>query len=70
MEQLKKLKVVRKFGNWVVWSLCRPRSLKTVARGQTKCRLDVLGVQDVRRGEGDSVSAGVFTLFYGNDANG
>lgn len=69
MEQLKKLKVVMRFGNWNVWNLCSPRSLKTVARGQTKCRLDVVGVQDVRWDKGDSLPTGVFTLFFGNDAN-
>lgn len=58
-----------RFGNWNVWSLCRPRSLKTVERGETKYRLGVMGVQDVRWGKGDSVPAGVLTLFFGNDAN-
>jgi hypothetical protein len=31
--------------------------------------LDVLGVKDVRWGKGDSVAAGVFTLFFWNDAD-
>lgn len=43
--------------------------METVARGQTKCRLDVLGVQDVRWDKDDSVPVGVFTLFFGNDTN-
>ena len=43
--------------------------MKTVERGETKYRLGVMGVQDVRWGKGDSVPAGVLTLFFGNDAN-
>jgi hypothetical protein len=31
--------------------------------------LDVLGVQDVRRGKGGSVPADVFTVFFWNDAD-
>jgi len=38
-------------------------TLERVARGQTKCRLDVLGVQGVRWGKGDCTGR-VYTFLW------
>jgi hypothetical protein len=41
-----------RFGTWNVMSLYRIGSLKTVARELGKCKLDLVGVQEVRREKG------------------
>jgi hypothetical protein len=41
-----------RFGTWNVRSLYRAGSLKTVARGSGQYKLDLVGVPEVRWGEG------------------
>jgi hypothetical protein len=48
VKRLKHRKIEVRFGNWYVRSLYRTGSLKTVARELGKCKLDFLGVQEVR----------------------
>jgi exonuclease III len=53
------------FGTWNVRSLYRSRSLKTVARGLGKYKLDLVGVQEVRWVKGGTERAEDHTFFYG-----
>jgi hypothetical protein len=48
-----------------VRSLYRSGSLKTVARELGKYKLDLVGVQDVRRDKGGTERAEDYTFFYG-----
>jgi hypothetical protein len=54
-----------RFGTWNVRSPYRAGSLRTVAEEVSKYKLDLLGVQEVRWGGGDTEPAGEYTLFYG-----
>jgi len=60
-----------KMGTWNVRSLYRVGSLKTAARelGRYTCKLDVVGVQEVRWDKGGTVREGDYDFFYwkGND---
>jgi exonuclease III len=54
-----------RFGTWNVRSLYRICSLKTVARELGKCKLDLVGVQEVRWEKGGTERAADYTFFYG-----
>jgi hypothetical protein len=54
------------FGTWNVSSLYRSQSLKTVSGELAKCKLDLVGVQEVRWDKGGTEPAGDYTFFYGN----
>jgi exonuclease III len=54
-----------RFGTWNVWRLYRSGSLKTVARELGKCKLDLVGVQEVRRDKDGTEQAEDYTFFYG-----
>jgi hypothetical protein len=47
-----------RFGTWNVKSIYRPGSLRTVAEEISKCKLDLVGVQDVRWDGGGTEPAG------------
>jgi len=47
-----------RFGTWNVRSLYRSGSLTTVARESADCKLDLVGVQEVRWEKGGTVRAG------------
>jgi exonuclease III len=55
-----------RFGTWNVRSLYRSWSLKTVSEKLAKCKLDLVGVQEVRCDKGGTEPAGDYTFFYGN----
>jgi exonuclease III len=54
-----------RFGTWNVRSLYRIGSLKTVARELGKCKLDLVGMQEVRWEKGGTEQAEDYTFFYG-----
>jgi exonuclease III len=55
-----------RFGTWNVRSMYRAGSLRAVAEEIAKCKLDLVGLQEVRwDGEGTEL-AGEYTFFYGN----
>jgi exonuclease III len=54
-----------RFGTWNVRSMYRAGSLKAVAEEISKCKLDLVGVQEVRWDGGSTEPAGEYTLFYG-----
>jgi exonuclease III len=53
------------FGTWNVRSMNRSGSIMTVARDLAKCKLDLMGVQEVRWDKEGTVRAGEYTFFYG-----
>jgi exonuclease III len=54
-----------RFGTWNVRSLCRVSAIKSVVGELEKCKLDLVGVQEVRwEGEGCQ-TADNYTFFYG-----
>jgi len=54
------------FGSWNVRKLYRADSLTTTAaRKSTRCKLDLVGVQEFRWDKGGTVRAGVIIFFYG-----
>jgi exonuclease III len=53
-----------RFGTWNVRSLYRIGLLKTVARELGKCKLDLVGVQEVRWEKGGTEWAEDYTFFY------
>jgi hypothetical protein len=55
-----------RFGLWNVRSLYRAGSLMTVSRELSRCKLDLAGMQEVRRVGGGTEPAGEYTFFYGN----
>jgi exonuclease III len=55
-----------KFGTWNVRSLYRIGSLKTVSRKLAKCKLDLVGVQEVKWGKGGTEPADDYTFLCGN----
>jgi exonuclease III len=55
-----------RFGTWNVRSLYRIGSLKTVARELGKCKLDLVGVQEVRWENGGTERAEDYIFFYGH----
>jgi exonuclease III len=54
-----------RFGTWNVTGLYRAGSLKTVSRELARYKLDLVGVQEVRRDGGGTEPAGEYTFFYG-----
>jgi exonuclease III len=58
-------KMDMRFCTWNVRSLYRIGSLKTVGRELGKCKLDLLGVQEVRWETGGTERAEDYTFFYG-----
>jgi hypothetical protein len=55
----------RRFGTWNIRSLYRVGTLMTVLREQSKYRLALVGVQEVRREGSGTTPAGKYTFFYG-----
>jgi hypothetical protein len=56
-----------RFGTWDVRSLYRSGSFKTVARELGKCKLDLVGVQEVRWDKGGTERAEDYTFLAGNE---
>jgi hypothetical protein len=56
-----------RFGMWNVRSLYETGLLMTVAKEISKYKLDLVGVQEVRRDRGGIEPAGKYTLFYGKE---
>jgi len=54
-----------RFGTWNVRSMYRAGSLTAAARELAICKLDLVGVQEVRWDKGGMVSAGDYNFFYG-----
>jgi hypothetical protein len=52
-------------GTWNIRSLYRIGSLKTVARELGKCKLDLVGVQEVRWEKGGTERVEDYAFFYG-----
>jgi hypothetical protein len=59
-----------RFGLWNVRSLYRVGSLLTVSRELSKCKLDLVEVQEVRFEGRGTEPAGEYTFFYGNGNEG
>jgi exonuclease III len=54
-----------RFGTWNVRSLYRIGTLKTAVRELGKCKLDLVGVQEVRWEKGGTEWAEGYTFFHG-----
>ena len=54
-----------RFGTWYVRSLNRTGSLTAAAGELARYKLDLVGVQEVRWDNGDTVRAGDYNFFYG-----
>jgi hypothetical protein len=54
-----------RFGTLNVRSMYRAGSLRTVAEEISKCKLDLMGVQEVRWDRGDIEPAGQYSFLYG-----
>jgi hypothetical protein len=54
-----------RFGMWHVRSSYRAGSLVTVSKELSKYKIDLVGVQEVRREGGGSEPAGEYKFFYG-----
>jgi hypothetical protein len=61
----KRKKMDVRFGTWNVRSLYRAGSPRTVAEEISKCKLDLVGVKEVRWDRGGTVPTGIYTFFYG-----
>ena len=53
-----------RFGTWNVRSLNRVGSLTAAARELARCKLDLVGVQEVKWDKGGTVRAGDYKFFY------
>jgi hypothetical protein len=53
-----------RFGTWIVRSLFRLDTIKLVVGELEKCKLDLVGVQEVRW-EGEGYQTHNYTFFYG-----
>jgi hypothetical protein len=53
------------FGTWNDRSMYRTGSLRTVTKEISKCKLDLVGVQEVRWDGGGTEPAGEYIFFYG-----
>jgi exonuclease III len=51
-------------GTWNVRSLYMAGSLRAAARELARYKLDIVGVQEVRRDKGGTVQAGDYNFFY------
>jgi hypothetical protein len=56
-----------KFGTWNVRNLYRTGSLKTVAMELWKCKLELVGVQEVRLQKGGTEQKDDYTFLYGKE---
>jgi hypothetical protein len=56
-----------RLGTWNVRSLYRAGSLVTVSKEPSKYKLDLVGVQEVRREGSGTEHAGEYTFFYGKE---
>jgi exonuclease III len=56
-----------RFGTWNIRSFYRSDSLKTAVGELGKCKLDVVGVQEVRWEKGGTEQAEDYTVFYGRE---
>jgi hypothetical protein len=65
MVQPKHRKIDMRLGTWIVMSLYRSGSFKTVARELGKYKLDFVGVQEVRWDKGGTERAKDYTFLYG-----
>jgi len=54
-----------RFGTWNVRSPYKTGSLTAAARELARYKLDLVGVQEVRRDKGGTVKAGDYNFFYG-----
>jgi exonuclease III len=54
-----------RFGTWNVRSLYRSGTLMMVVGELARYKLDLVGVQEVRRDKAGTIRAGDYTLFYG-----
>jgi len=54
-----------RFGTWNARSLYRAGSFTAPARELARCKLDLVGVQEVRWGREGTVRAGDYNFFYG-----
>jgi hypothetical protein len=54
-----------RFGTWNVRSMYRAVSLITVAKGISRYKLDLVGIQEVSWDGGGTEPAGEYTFFYG-----
>jgi hypothetical protein len=52
-------------GTWNVKSLYRAGSLVTVAKEISKCKIDLVGAQEIRWDRGGTEPVGEYTFFYG-----
>jgi hypothetical protein len=64
-KRLKIKKMDMRFGTWNVRSMYRAGSFRTVAEEIAKCKLDLVGVQEVRWDRGGTKPAGKYIFFYG-----
>jgi hypothetical protein len=53
-----------RFGTWDIRCLYRTGSLKTAAGELRKCKLDLVGVEEVRWEKGGTERAGSYTRFF------
>jgi hypothetical protein len=53
-----------RFSTWKVRSMYRAGSLREVAEGISKYKLDIVGVEEVRWGGGGTELADEYTFFY------
>jgi hypothetical protein len=58
-------KMIIRFGTWNIRSLYMACLLITVAKGISMCKLDLVGVQEVRWDRGGTEPAGNYIFFYG-----
>jgi hypothetical protein len=58
-------KIDMRFGTWNVRSMYRAGSLRADAEEISKCKLDLMGVQEVRWDRGGTEQACKYTFFYG-----
>jgi len=54
-----------RFGTWNVSCVYKAGLLTTVASELARCKLDLVGVQEVRWDKKGTVQAGDYNLFYG-----
>jgi exonuclease III len=65
LDKRPKQKMDMRFGTWNVRSMYRTGSLRVVGEEISKYRLDLVGVQEVKRDGGGTKRAGKYTFFYG-----
>jgi exonuclease III len=58
-----------RFGTWNIRSLYRSGSLTTAARELARCKLDLVGVQEVRWDKGLKLNGTHEFLVYADDVN-